>query len=144
MRDMIFYVFIYIPSTRRRGILSIRILALLKFGGNDYLLAGDDYLPALPWFDNAGLNKRTELTIMKIERTAVIAALSVIVGLGIVGVSPAFATDWNTFNSANSALKSVQDWEYNNGGSTWESQRVKHSLEDTMDRALNTNSSWNE
>ena len=28
---------------------------------------------------------------MKIERTAVIAALSVIVGLGIVGVSPAFA-----------------------------------------------------
>ena len=107
-------------------------------------MAGDDYLPALPWFDNADLNKRTELTIMKIERTAVIAALSVIVGLGIVGVSPAFATDWNTFNSANSALKSVQDWEYNNGGSTWESQRVKHSLEDTMDRALNTNSSWNE
>jgi len=67
-------------------------LALLKFGGgNDYLLAGDDYLPALPWFDNADLNKRTELTIMKIERTAVIAALSVIVGLGIVGISPAFA-----------------------------------------------------
>ena len=50
---MIFYVFIYIPSTRGMGILSIRILALLKFGGNDYLLAGDDYLPALPWFDNA-------------------------------------------------------------------------------------------
>ncbi|MBT3448263.1 MAG: hypothetical protein HN445_02610 [Bacteroidetes Order II. Incertae sedis bacterium] len=28
---------------------------------------------------------------MKIERTAVIAAMSVIVGLGIVGISPAFA-----------------------------------------------------
>ena len=79
-------------------------------------MAGDDYLPALPWFDNADLNKRTELTIMKIERTAVIAAMSVIVGLGIVGISPAFATDWNTFNSANSALKSGQDWEYNDVG----------------------------
>ncbi|MDB3945675.1 hypothetical protein N9444_07180 [Gammaproteobacteria bacterium] len=38
---------------------------------------------------------------MKIKRTAVITTLSVLIGLGIVGVSPAFAGNWgNNFGAS--------------------------------------------
>jgi hypothetical protein len=47
---------------------------------------------------------------MKMKRTAVITTLSVLVGLGIVGVSPAFAGDWGkTFNEWNSIQGSLSE-----------------------------------
>lgn len=66
---------------------------------------------------------------MKIKRTVVIASLAAIVGVGVIGVSPAFATDWGAVSSLSSALKSVEQWEYDNGGPTFESQRLEHALE---------------
>ena len=73
----------------------------LQITGGDYLLAGDDYLLPLFGFENAvSINKQRDRT-MKIKRTAVITTLSVLIGLGIVGVSPAFAGNWgNNFGAS--------------------------------------------
>ena len=63
-------------------------------------MAVDDYLPALPGFDNSVSIIELRHKSMKMKRPAVIVAMSVIVGLAIVGVSPAFAGSFCTSNGS--------------------------------------------